>query len=648
MLKKAVLRTGCLTAAASAATRGDLDPGVLAQRLLLAVYAYGTNTGIRAVAAGEHGHREDDIRYMRRRYLSPETARAMAVEIANATFAASRQAIWGAGSTAVACDSTHFGAFDQNIFTEWHARYGGRGVLIYWHVERKSMAIHSQLIGCSASEVAAMIEGVMRHGTTMEVEASYTDSHGQSEIGFGITRLLGFDLLPRIKRINKTRLYRPAAGDPGAWPRLEPALTRPIRWDLIAAQYDQMIKYATAIRTGTASTEAILRRFTKANAIHPAYQAIAEIGRAQRTIFLARYLRDRDLQREIGEGLNVVESWNRANAVIFFGKGGDIATNRRDEQELSVLCLCILQAALVYVNTLMVQDVLADEMWADRLTAEDKRALTPLFWAHVAPYGEVPTRHGPPPGPARGHRTGGAGTPAAAPGPQRTPAGRKARQLARHLRGERPDYAYLKEVFRHLREELEVEVTRTPKKLPYVPTEAEIRAFYDAVWKARRAGDVVLIKTLLYTGVRVAELVRIRVADVDLDACRIRITQKGSKDRVVPFPAAFKETLALHIDAQRRAGAVHLFESSWKKPYSDRGVRKILARYTQAAGITASISPHTLRHFLFTWLKTQGIDDALIQPYSGHATRQSLEIYSRLALADAQQRYDDVIGNFPV
>ena len=48
-------------------------------------------------------------------------------------------------------DSTHFGAFDQNIFTEWHSRYGGRGVLICWHVERKSMAIHSQVINCSAS-----------------------------------------------------------------------------------------------------------------------------------------------------------------------------------------------------------------------------------------------------------------------------------------------------------------------------------------------------------------------------------------------------------------------------------------------------------------------------------------------------------------
>ncbi|ETA03430.1 transposase, TnpA family [Frankia sp. CcI6] len=390
MLKEAVLRTGCLATATTMAGRGDLAPEVLAERLMLAIYAYGTNTGIRAVAGNaQNGHSEDDLRYVRRRYLTAELARTVAVEIANATFAARAQQVWGSGSTAVASDSTHFGAFDQNIFTEWHSRYGGRGVLIYWHVERKSMAIHSQLISCTASEVAAMVEGAIRHGTAMEVEGTYVDSHGQSEIGFGITRLLGFDLLPRIKRINKVRLYRPAAGEPDAYPRLGPALTRPIRWDVVAEQYDQMIKYATAIRTGTASAEAILRRFTRTNAIHPTYQAMIEVGRAQRTLFVARYLRDRDLQREIGEGLNVVESWNRANSVIFFGKGGDIATNRRDEQELSVLCLRVLQAALVYVNTLMVQDVLADDAWAEQLTDADRRGLTPLFWTHVAPYGEV-------------------------------------------------------------------------------------------------------------------------------------------------------------------------------------------------------------------------------------------------------------------
>jgi len=231
----------------------------------------------------------------------------------------------------------------------------------------------------------------------------------------------------------------------------------------------------------------------------------------------------------------------------------------------------------------------------------------------------------------------------------RTPARTKARQLAKHLRPERPDYDYLKQVFRHLRTELGIEIPRGPKRLPYVPTEEEIRRYYEVVWQARRAGDVIMIKTLLYTGVRVSELVGIRLDDVDFNRCQIRINRgKGDKDRLVPFPPAFKEALALHANAMRAKGATHLFESSWKKPYSDRGVRKILAGYATAAGLAHPVSPHQLRHFLFTWLKKQGIDDALIQPYSGHAKRQSLEVYSRLAIGDAQRQYDQVIGKFPV
>jgi integrase/recombinase XerD len=66
------------------------------------------------------------------------------------------------------------------------------------------------------------------------------------------------------------------------------------------------------------------------------------------------------------------------------------------------------------------------------------------------------------------------------------------------------------------------------------------------------------------------------------------------------------------------------------------------------AGLNKTISPHKLRHFLFTWLKKQGLDDAMIQPYSGHASRQSLGIYSRLSLAAAQDVYDQAIKKFPV
>jgi TnpA family transposase len=305
-----------------------------------------------------------------------------------ATFSTRDQGPWGEGSTSVASDSTHFRSWDQNLFTEWHSRYGGRGILVYWHVERGSAVVHSQTPHASASEVHAMSAVAIRHGTTMNVDGNYADSHGQSEIGLGITRLLNIDLLPRIKRINNVRLYRPAAGDPGAYPRLTPALTRPIRRDIIADNYDQVIRYATAIREGTASTEAVLSRFTR-SATHPAYQATPEIGRAQRTVFAARYLRDRDLQREIEEGLNVVEARNGANAVICYGRGGEISTNRHEEVEMTALCLRILQAALVYVFTLTLQDVLAEEEWAGMLGPADRRGLTPLFWQHVRPYGEV-------------------------------------------------------------------------------------------------------------------------------------------------------------------------------------------------------------------------------------------------------------------
>ncbi len=232
---------------------------------------------------------------------------------------------------------------------------------------------------------------------------------------------------------------------------------------------------------------------------------------------------------------------------------------------------------------------------------------------------------------------------------RRMPARKKAQQLVKYLRTEHPDYSYLKQVFRYLREELEITIPRAPQRLPYVPSEEELRRYYQTVWQARNTGDMVLIKTLLYTGVRVSELVHIRLGDVDFDRCQIRVNRgKGGKDRVVPFPQGFKETLALHAEGLRKRGATSLFESSWKKPYSDRGVRKLLARYAQQAGLARPISPHRLRHFLFTWLKTQGIDDALIQPYSGHASRQSLEIYSRLALGEAQAEYEEAIGRFPV
>jgi TnpA family transposase len=389
ILKEVDLRLNFTTAFRTTASREALDPALLQRRLLLCLFGIGTNVGLKRIASQQPGVSFEELRYVKRRFVQKEALRAAITEVVNGTLSIRNPAIWGEATTACASDSKQFGAYDQNLMTEWHARYGGRGVMIYWHVDTNSTCIYSKLRRCSSSEVAAMMEGVLRHCTDMEIERQYVDSHGQSEVAFAFSYILGFDLLPRLKAIAKQKLYLAATADATEYTHLEPILTRAINWDLIRQQYDEIIKYTTALRLGTAEPEAILRRFTRADAMHPTYKALAELGKAIKTIFLCRYLHDESLRREIHEGLNVVENWNSANNFIFYGERGEFATNRVEDQELAVLSLHLLQVCLVYVNTLFIQEVLAEPAWRDRMTVDDWRGLTPLIYHHVNPYGRI-------------------------------------------------------------------------------------------------------------------------------------------------------------------------------------------------------------------------------------------------------------------
>ncbi len=387
ILKEVDLRVDFTANFKSATVRENLERETVRKRLLLCLYALGTNAGLKRVSAGDHGETYRDLQYVRRRYIDREELRAANAAVANAIFAIRAPHIWGEGTTACASDSKKFAAYDQNLLTEWHIRYRGPGVLVYWSLERHAVCIYSQLKSCSSSEVAAMLEGLLRHCTTMQVEKNYVDTHGQSEVAFGFCKLLGFDLLPRLKAIHAQRLYRPETGQPDAYPNLQLVLTRPIDWLLIRQQYDQMMKYATALRLGTAEAEAILRRFTRSNLQHPTYRALAELGKVMKTIFLCRYLRSQELRQEIHAGLNILESWNSVNSFIFYGRGGELATNNRADQELGLLGLQLVQNCLVYVNVLMLQEVLAEPGRLERMKPEDMRALTPLLYNHVNPYG---------------------------------------------------------------------------------------------------------------------------------------------------------------------------------------------------------------------------------------------------------------------
>jgi TnpA family transposase len=387
MVKETDLRLGFTEVLKSPTAYEALDRSVLQPRLLLCLHGIGTNAGLQRKASLDSGTTVKDLAYVRRRYIGVDALRRAVAIVADGTLRARNPAIWGSGTTACASDSKHFGAWDQNLTTQWHVRYGGRGVMIYWHVERNSLCIHSQLKSPSSSEVASMIEGVIHHCTEMEVDCQYVDSHGQSTVAFAFCRLLGFQLLPRLKAIHSQKLYRPETGKADAHADLQQILTRPIDWELVHQQYDQMIKYTTALRLGTAETEALLRRFTKKNVQHPTYKALAELGKAIKTIFLCQYLHSEALRREINEGLNVVEQWNGATDFVFFARRGEMVSNRREDHEISMLGLHLIQNCMVYINTLMIQKVLGQPHWQGKLTPRDYAALTPLIWEHVNPYG---------------------------------------------------------------------------------------------------------------------------------------------------------------------------------------------------------------------------------------------------------------------
>jgi integrase/recombinase XerD len=183
-----------------------------------------------------------------------------------------------------------------------------------------------------------------------------------------------------------------------------------------------------------------------------------------------------------------------------------------------------------------------------------------------------------------------------------------ARKLARILRSERPDYGYLKKVFRDTRAILEIKPVKAEKRLPQLLTEKELISFYEAVWQARNRTHMVLIKLLIFTGLRNAELANIRLQDVDLDQCEIQVVHgNGSKDRRILFPTGFRGELAQYVRSAEDAGATCLFESNRLRAYSTRRIRQIIHEYAVSAGIRKRVYPHLFRHQIITFLTKKGI-----------------------------------------
>jgi TnpA family transposase len=386
ILKEVDLRENLFECFTTSGNREIIDQSTLRKRLLLCLFAIGTNMGLTRASGASSGEVTfEELRHIKRFFINKEDLRECIARVVNAILRMRDPKIWGEATTACASDSTKFGAFDQNLMAQWHPRYHGNGVMIYWHVNSQHLCVHSQLKTCTSSEVASMLQGVISQETDMDIEYQYVDSHGKSELGFALTHLLSFDLFPRYKTIGSQKLFLPS--EDFKVKNIKSITTRAIDWKLIEKHYDEMVKHAVALKMGASTADAIIRKFARTHYKHPTFKAFLELGKAVKTIFLCRYLHSVEMRQEINAGLNVVENWNSANGFIFYGKSGEISSNSTSDQEVSMLCLHLLQVCVTYVNTLFVQQLFQEENWQDRFREEDFRALTPLFYHHINPYG---------------------------------------------------------------------------------------------------------------------------------------------------------------------------------------------------------------------------------------------------------------------
>jgi integrase/recombinase XerD len=183
-----------------------------------------------------------------------------------------------------------------------------------------------------------------------------------------------------------------------------------------------------------------------------------------------------------------------------------------------------------------------------------------------------------------------------------------------------------------------VEAPRIVRRLPSVLSTGEVERLLAAPDRATPLGqrDAAMLETLYATGIRVSELVGLRAADVFLQRGYVKVTGKGSKQRLVPLGEDAMEAIEDYLAETRPrwdGGHPALFLTARKKPMTRQGFWKRIRLHARQAGIRADISPHKLRHSFATHLLDHGADLRAVQEMLGHADITTTQIYTHVCQA---------------
>jgi integrase/recombinase XerC len=150
--------------------------------------------------------------------------------------------------------------------------------------------------------------------------------------------------------------------------------------------------------------------------------------------------------------------------------------------------------------------------------------------------------------------------------------------------------------------------------------------------------DYAILQLFLQTGIRVAELVALRLADLDLADRTLRIAGKGQKERIIDLEKKAIVALKSYLAVRPASGDAHLFLNYQGQGLSDRGIKKIVEKYRELAGIQKKVSCHSLRHTFATYKAERGVSAFQLKEWLGHSSLTMPLHYVHLGRSNASKK----------
>lgn len=294
---------------------------------------------------------------------------------------------WGSGRTASA-DGTKRDTHPQSLTTEYHIRHGGYGGIGYYIVSDTYIALFSRFIPCGAYEGHMILDFLTEKRTALQPETIHGDTHSQSEPIFGVSYMLGIDLMPYIRNWQDLILYLPDAK--AHYEHIGELFGDCIDWKVIEEHLPDILRVIMSIKAGKFPPSTVLRRLSTHSRKNRLYFAFKELGRVIRTVFLLRYLDSAELRRNIRIATNKSELHNELIQWISFGKAGLIHARTRDEERKMIKYNHLVANLLVLHNIAGMTRALRqvrEDGFGHAITKEALSGLTPYISEHINRFG---------------------------------------------------------------------------------------------------------------------------------------------------------------------------------------------------------------------------------------------------------------------